>query len=69
MALNDVALTSRALIRVGASDACKVPTAHIDLLIKLARWADLPDPAVENEGQQQLLQALIQKGREELGRE
>ncbi len=50
-------------------DACKVAIAHIELLIKLARWADLPDPTVENEVQQALLQSLIEKGRSELGEE
>lgn len=48
-------------------DACKVAIAHIELLIKLARWADLPDPKLESESQQAILQNLIEKGQAELG--
>ena len=47
-------------------DACKVAIAHIELLIKLAKWADLPDPKVEDENQQAMLQSLIEKGQAEL---
>ncbi len=36
-------------------DACKVAIAHLELLIKLAEWAHLPD---ENLGSQQLLMML-----------
>ena len=49
-------------------DACKVAIAHIELLIKLAKWADLPDPKVEDENQQAVLQSLIEKGQQELKR-
>lgn len=47
-------------------DACKVAIAHIELLIKLARWADLPDPEVEDSNHQALLQSLIETAEEEL---
>ena len=47
-------------------DACKVAIAHIELLIKLARWADLPDPKLENEVQQKQLQEIMQSGQTEL---
>ncbi len=40
-------------------DACKVAVAHIKLLIELAKWADLPDPEIEdNEEYAQLLDAI-----------
>lgn len=48
-------------------DACKVALAHIELLVKLARWADLPDPRVEDENQQKLLAEMIEAARGELG--
>lgn len=47
-------------------DACKVAIAHIDLLIKLAQWADLPDPAIEDEVQHSMLSQLIENARCEL---
>ena len=47
-------------------DACKVAIAHIELLIKLARWADLPAPELENEKAQKLLQGLMQNAQAEL---
>lgn len=47
-------------------DACKVAIAHIELLIKLARWADLPDPRVADENQQKLLQTIIENGQAEV---
>jgi len=50
-------------------DACKVAIAHIELLIKLARWADLPDPKIESQNHQKLLQNLIEKGQAELAGE
>lgn len=46
--------------------ACKVAIAHIELLIKLARWADLPDAKAENGNQQILLAAMMQEAEEEL---
>ncbi len=47
-------------------DACKVAIAHIQLLIKLAEWADLPDPSVEGEVDRKDLLALINSARGEL---
>lgn len=47
-------------------DACKVALAHIDLLIKLAKWADLPDPKVESEDKERVLLSLIQNAQGEL---
>ena len=49
-------------------DACKVAIAHIELLIKLAKWADLPDPELEDRDQQALLQSIIENGNYELQR-
>ncbi len=48
-------------------DACKVAIAHIELLIKLAQWADLPNPSVESIEDQKLLKTLIENGQKELG--
>ncbi len=47
-------------------NACKVAIAHIELLIKLARWADLPDAAAENHNQQIVLATIMQEAQEEL---
>ena len=47
-------------------DACKVAIAHIELLIKLARWADLPDPHLDDENQQRILRGLIESAESEL---
>lgn len=47
-------------------DACKVALAHIELLVKLARWADLPDPELEDENHQRALRSLIEQARGEL---
>ena len=47
-------------------DACKVAIAHIELLIKLARWADLPDPKLDDEDKQAMLQSLIESAQGEL---
>ena len=46
--------------------ACKVAIAHIDLLLKLARWADLPDPAGEDANRQIILAAVIGEAESEL---
>ena len=48
-------------------DACKVAIAHIELLIKLAGWADLPNPDVESKDDQKLLKSLNENGQKELG--
>lgn len=47
-------------------DACKVAIAHIQLLTKLAEWADIDDPHVENEEDQPLMDALMIKAKDEL---
>ena len=47
-------------------DACKVAVAHIELLIKLAKWADLPDPDMEAEMSQNNLAAMILSARAEM---
>lgn len=44
--------------------ACKVAVAHIELLLKLARWADLPDVAGGNE--QMMLAAMMAEAEKEL---
>ena len=48
--------------------ACKVAIAHIELLIKLARWAELPDAKAENASDQLLLASMMQKAQDELSR-
>lgn len=47
-------------------DACKVAIAHVELLIKLAQWADLPSAQVEDESHQKMLAAMIQNAQSEL---
>lgn len=47
-------------------NACKVAIAHIELLIKLARWAELPDATAENHNEQILLAAMMQEAEGEL---
>ena len=47
-------------------NACKVAIAHIELLIKLARWADLPDHKIENQNDQVILAAMVQQAQAEL---
>ena len=46
--------------------ACKVAIAHIDLLIKLARWADLPDENIKDKDENQLLAQMIISAQSEL---
>ena len=46
--------------------ACKVAIAHIELLIKLARWADLPDVNDEDNNQQMMLAAMMQQAQAEI---
>jgi len=46
--------------------ACKVAIAHIELLIKLARWADLPDAEAVNHNEQILLAAMLQEAENDL---
>lgn len=45
---------------------CKAAVAHLELLIKLAKWADLPDPAVENEMEQIQLRTMIENAQKEV---
>lgn len=47
--------------------ACKVAVAHIELLLKLARWADMPDGAAEG-GEQAILAAMMREAEEELSK-
>lgn len=46
--------------------ACKVAISHIDLLLKLARWADLPDSEIEGQNHQRVLAAAIEEAEKEL---
>lgn len=46
--------------------ACKAAIAHIELLLKLARWADLPDARALNQNDQVILAALVEAAEEEL---
>jgi hypothetical protein len=47
-------------------DACKVGLAHIELLIKLARMADLPHAGEHDENEHHVLQSLIEQAQSEL---
>ncbi len=49
-------------------DACKVAVAHIQLLIKLAKLADLPEEAVKNMGEdkQEQLRCMIENASSEI---
>ncbi len=47
-------------------NACKVAIAHIELLIKLAQWADLPDSNAENHNRQIVLAGLLKEAEEEV---
>ena len=46
--------------------ACKVAISHIDLLLKLARWADLPDATVQGQNDQVVLLAALTEAKKEL---
>lgn len=46
--------------------ACKVAIAHIELLIKLARWAELPDPSDENRARQMALAFDLAQAQDDL---
>jgi hypothetical protein len=46
--------------------ACKVAVAHIELLIKLAKWADLAD-ADKTQGADATLAAMMKDAAEEVG--
>ena len=47
-------------------NACKVAISHIDLLLKLARWADLPDDDLSDKNNQRVLVASIEEAENEL---
>lgn len=49
--------------------ACKVAISHIDLLLKLARWADLPDGAIESQNHQCVVAAIEEAEKELKGYE
>ena len=44
----------------------KVAISHIELLIKLAKWADLPDTAVIGDAEATYLQGLMSKAEAEI---
>ncbi|PJB71697.1 MAG: hypothetical protein CO093_04615, partial [Alphaproteobacteria bacterium CG_4_9_14_3_um_filter_47_13] len=46
--------------------AAKAAISHIELLLKLAQWADLPDARAEDHNRQIALSAMIQEAQEEL---
>ncbi|MBU0860125.1 MAG: hypothetical protein KJ667_09310 [Alphaproteobacteria bacterium] len=46
--------------------ACKVAVAHIELLLKLARWADLPDKQDGAPNDRVMLGALLAEAEKEL---
>lgn len=46
--------------------ACKVAIAHIELLLKLARWADLPDANAADQNTQIVLSAMMAEATEKL---
>ncbi|MDP7142127.1 MAG: hypothetical protein QF692_02505 [Alphaproteobacteria bacterium] len=46
--------------------ACKVAIAHIELLIKLARWAELPDAESGDANHQVVLAAMMREAQQEL---
>lgn len=48
--------------------ACKVAIAHIELLIKLARWADLPDPDKLDADEAARLENMMRDAEAELAR-
>ncbi len=46
-------------------DACKVCIAHIELLIKLAKWADIPPPELKGQVENAVLQDMIEQAHRE----
>ena len=46
--------------------ACKAAIAHIELLLKLARWAELPDVKTGTSNEQIMLVAMMQEAEDEL---
>ena len=49
-------------------DACKVALAHIELLMKLVKLADLPEPELSCPDRQEELRALIEAAQGDVGR-
>ncbi|MFN3700115.1 MAG: hypothetical protein ACK4VI_01175 [Alphaproteobacteria bacterium] len=47
-------------------NAAKAAISHIELLVKLAKWADLPDPALENADENDRLSRLIESATKEI---
>ncbi len=47
--------------------ACKTAIAHIELLLKLAKLADLPDEQFDNQNNHNVLLDLIESAQGELG--
>lgn len=45
--------------------ACKIAIAHIELLLKLAKWAHLPDDNVVGEDQQRRLVTILEDAQAE----
>ena len=46
--------------------ACKVAISHIDLLLKLAQWADLPDKSAQDQNHQIILLTALNEAEKEL---
>jgi hypothetical protein len=46
--------------------SAKIAISHIELLIKLAKWADLPDKSVVTETEAQYLKGLMDKAEAEI---
>lgn len=50
--------------------SCKAAIAHIELLIKLANWADIPQGKLEDKNQQAVVCSMLEEAEQELiGRE
>lgn len=47
-------------------EAFKAAIAHIELLTKLAAWADLPDPGAQDSERQVVLGALVERAKAEV---
>lgn len=47
-------------------NACKVAIAHIELLIKLARWADIEPPSIDDEDHNKILQTMIENAQRDV---
>ncbi len=60
------ATTDKAKTFKAHHDACKVALAHIELLMKLVKLADLPEPALSSALKQEELRVLIESGQAEL---